>query len=150
MLCFLIIYFGKRKPQKIQYISGNGNPEKFNIFRERETPKNSIYFGKRKPRKIQYISGNRTFLYFKKRKPWKTTYILGSNFLSSKTTLWKSFLYFGEWSFLAPSLKSSYISGGNLQRLKNQKFQTFCLLRELFKHKRKRKKFLKSFLYFRL
>ena len=30
----------------------------YNIFRETETPKNSIYFGKRKPRKIQYISGN--------------------------------------------------------------------------------------------
>ena len=40
------IYFGKRKPWKIQYISGKGNPEKFNIFRETET------------RKIQYISGN--------------------------------------------------------------------------------------------
>ena len=88
-----------------------------------------IYFGKRKPRKIQYISGNKTFLYFQKWKPWKTN-ISGSSFLSSKRTLWKSFLYFGEWSFLAPSLKRFYISGGNLQRLKNQEFQIFCLFRE--------------------
>ena len=37
-----------------------------------------------------------------------------------KKSLWKNFLYFEKWNFLAPILKNSYISIGNLQSLKNQ------------------------------
>ena len=91
-----------------------------------------IYFGKRKPRKIQYISRNRTFLYFKKRKPWKTAYILGSNFLSSKRTLWKSFLYFGEWSFLAPSLKALTFQEGTCKDWKIKNFRFFVCWERTF------------------
>ena len=34
--------------------------------------------------------------------------------------LWRNFLYFGKWNFLAPSLKKSYTSGGNLLSPKNK------------------------------
>ena len=60
------IYFGKRKPRKIQYISGNGNPEKFNIFRETETPKNSIYFRKQNFLTFQETETLKNYLYFRK------------------------------------------------------------------------------------
>ena len=48
----------------------------------------------------------------------------GVNFPSSKVKKThsekKNVKYFGKWKFLAPSLKNSYISGGNLQSLKNK------------------------------
>ena len=79
---FLILY----ETAELSYIPGNGNPKKFLIFQETETPKKSSYIflkescsyisGNGNPEKfllfqeteLSYISGKRTFLNFRKRK----------------------------------------------------------------------------------
>ena len=56
------------------------------------------------------------------------------------TPLWKNFLYFRKWNFIA---SSSYISGENLQSLKIKNCKFLFVERELFKQKYERKKFLR-------
>ena len=86
-------------------------PRKFRISQETETLKEFIIFSKKKafpkfkkmdtPIKIHYIWGNGS--------PESFFYISGSSFpslKSKKNPLFKSFLYFGKWNFLAPSLKN--------------------------------------------
>ena len=82
------------------------------------------------------------------------TLISGSNFPSSKNekkNTFKTFfvfLYFRKLNFLVTSLKSFYVSRGNLQILKIKNFTFFLFAyRKTFKHKGKRKKVSYTFPY---
>ena len=60
------------------------------------------------------------FLIFRKRNfPISQEMKSLKNLYFRKSLLLKSFFYFSKWNFLAPSLKISYISEGNLQSPKN-------------------------------
>ena len=101
------------------------------------------------------------FLCFKNKSPQKTSFIFSKESLSYtsgnenpkkllifqevsknyKNPFLKCLLYFGKWNFLAPNLKEKlYISEETCKACKSKKIIL------VFKHKRKRKKFLMLFL----
>ena len=102
----------------------NGNHEKIpNISENLETD-------------LSYISGNRN--------PEKLFIFQEVSFRArkmKKIPLLKCFLYFGKCSFLTSSLKNFLYFRKEFARLENQKFLIL-----IFKHQRKRKKFLILFL----
>ena len=83
-------------------------------------------------------------LYFRKHKPLKSC--LGSKHPISKNKknpLLKNFLYFRKWNFLGFTLRNFLIfQEVNLQGLKTRNFTFFVAVRDVFKYKGKREKFL--------
>ena len=114
----------------------NSNFKKIFIFQETETPKNFFIFSQKKaflifrgteaPKKFFIFEETeipkRNFVLFQETETLKkTSYISGSDFPNSKykkNPLLKSFLYFGKWNFLAPSLKNLLYFRSNLECLK--------------------------------
>ena len=117
---------------KTYIILSSISPQKFSFkkilifFPKKSTLKNFLYFFKKK-----------CFLYFGKRNfliSWKTKFSSPKNNKFQELTF-RTRKTFGKWNFLAPSLKNSYVPGGNLWNLKIKKQLYFS------------KKVLSTFLY---
>ena len=129
------------------------SPKKFLIFREMELScsnlKKFLIFSQKKKRKLFLYFGKCNFLIFQKTKTPKKfiifqkteipkrillfqemelSYILGRNFSSlknKKAPLWKFFLYFRKWNFVAPSLENFLFFRRELAKPENQNFPFF-------------------------
>ena len=118
------LYFGKQNFLIFQNISYIQNPSIFRTMTYLEPKEYS--------EQCQKMATKRIFLYFEKR-----NFLVFPSSNSKQNALLKNFFYFRKWNFLTPGLKNFSYFRREFAMPENQNILTV-----LFKHKRKRKKFL--------